>query len=314
MSKTHTHTHNLNIQSYSLEDVLGLFDLSFEFDVEDLKRAKKKVLMIHPDKSNLPSEYFLFYKRALEIIVQFHTEKNRQSQQVPSEPIVYNKKPANIDADSIASKSTHTQINNAIQKMGPVAFNSSFNALFEKNMAKKIDVEKNEWFKNENPAYNVNTSVSTPGNLGTAMDTLRTKNSGIVQYRDVKMYQGGNSGSNLYDDENEETAQSEYLECDPFGKLKFEDLRKVHKDQSIFSVSESDLSNVKMYHSVDHFVKDRDVNITPLDKNQAEQIMNQHKIEYERNMMKKQYASKIQSMNYIEKNKSVLSTFLHISN
>ena len=43
--------HNLNIQEYSLEEVLGLFDLhSYDISIEDLKRAKKKVLMLHPDK------------------------------------------------------------------------------------------------------------------------------------------------------------------------------------------------------------------------------------------------------------------------
>ena len=34
--------------------------------LEQLKVAKKKVLMIHPDKSKLPAEYFLFYKKAFD--------------------------------------------------------------------------------------------------------------------------------------------------------------------------------------------------------------------------------------------------------
>ena len=56
--------HNLNIHMYSLAEILNLFDLDYEFDVEGLKRAKKKVLMLHPDKSKLDPEYFLFYKKA----------------------------------------------------------------------------------------------------------------------------------------------------------------------------------------------------------------------------------------------------------
>ena len=54
--------HNLKIENYSFEELLGLFDLTYNIDIEELKKAKKKVLMIHPDKSKLPSEYFLFYK------------------------------------------------------------------------------------------------------------------------------------------------------------------------------------------------------------------------------------------------------------
>ena len=40
-------THNLNIQEYSLEELLGLFELkSYDISVDDLKRCKKKVLML----------------------------------------------------------------------------------------------------------------------------------------------------------------------------------------------------------------------------------------------------------------------------
>ena len=52
---------DLDIQNYSLEEIMNLFKIPLNFDVGDLKRAKKLVLMSHPDKSNLPSEYFLFY-------------------------------------------------------------------------------------------------------------------------------------------------------------------------------------------------------------------------------------------------------------
>ena len=43
--------HNLNIQTYSLDEILGLFDLNdYNISVQDLKQAKKRVLMLHPDK------------------------------------------------------------------------------------------------------------------------------------------------------------------------------------------------------------------------------------------------------------------------
>jgi hypothetical protein len=61
--------YNLDINSYSLEEMFGLFNLTYDLTEESMRAAKKKVLMIHPDKSNLPSEYFLFYKEAYEIIL-----------------------------------------------------------------------------------------------------------------------------------------------------------------------------------------------------------------------------------------------------
>ena len=81
--------HNLNIHQYSFKELLELFDLSNTISVEDLKRAKKKVLMTHPDKSKLHSEYFLFYKKAFDIIYYFYENKVKELAQVPKEKIDY---------------------------------------------------------------------------------------------------------------------------------------------------------------------------------------------------------------------------------
>ena len=59
---------DLNIDNYTYEDILGLFHLNYNFDVNDLKSAKKIVLKTHPDKSKLPNEYFLFYSKAYKML------------------------------------------------------------------------------------------------------------------------------------------------------------------------------------------------------------------------------------------------------
>ena len=71
--------HNLDITMYSFKEVLALFDLNDDFNTNDLKRAKHKVLMTHPDKSKLPAEYFLFYKKAFEIVYHFYEENVKQT-------------------------------------------------------------------------------------------------------------------------------------------------------------------------------------------------------------------------------------------
>lgn len=41
--------HNLDIQNYSFHDIMELFELDIDnVTHEDLKKAKKRVLMIHP--------------------------------------------------------------------------------------------------------------------------------------------------------------------------------------------------------------------------------------------------------------------------
>ena len=52
---------DLDINNYNLDDLLKLFKISAHFGESDLKKAKQIVLKTHPDKSGLPSEYFLFY-------------------------------------------------------------------------------------------------------------------------------------------------------------------------------------------------------------------------------------------------------------
>ena len=42
-----TSTHNLDINTYSLEEIFGLFDLNYNLTENSMRAAKKKVLMIH---------------------------------------------------------------------------------------------------------------------------------------------------------------------------------------------------------------------------------------------------------------------------
>ena len=55
---------DLNIENYDLEDILNLFSIQKNFTEQDLQKAKKMVLMTHPDKSRLSPDYFRFYTKA----------------------------------------------------------------------------------------------------------------------------------------------------------------------------------------------------------------------------------------------------------
>jgi hypothetical protein len=61
---------DLNIDNYNLPDILSLFNLPTLFNEADLKRAKLAVLKTHPDKCQLPKEYFLFFTKAYRIVRQ----------------------------------------------------------------------------------------------------------------------------------------------------------------------------------------------------------------------------------------------------
>ena len=297
--------HNLNIHLYSLKDLLGLFNLTYDITYEDLKRAKKIVLMTHPDKSKLDSKYFLFYKKAFDIIIRFHDNQNKQRQKVNPQTTIYS---INDDNESTTSKKVSSIINDMSKK----EFQHTFNDLFEKNMSKKIDTTKNEWFQNDESIYKTKETVNA-SNMGQIFNTIKDKQSGLVRYKGVENLATNNSNTSSYYDDIED--DDSYVVSDPFSKLKFDDLRKVHKDETVFSVSERDFNKVTKYASVDHFMIARsNQSTTPMEKQEAEMILAQQDKTYREKMMKHEYASNLQNMQYEEKNKSVLSNFLRIKN
>ena len=295
--------HNLNINMYSFKELLDLFQLDYSFEIQDLQRAKMMVLKMHPDKSRLPADYFLFYKKAFDIIIDYYKENSRTSAEVPKTEILYS-----VDTPD---KNMSKTINKTIQEMGKDKFQKTFNQLFEKNMVKKPEQDHNEWFKNNDPLYQFD-NISSVGGLAGAVDAIKQKNAALIKYNGVENIQSsGPSYGNLYDEED----NSSYVTCDPFSKLKFDDLRKVHKDQTVLAVSENDLSKVKTYSSMDHLQRERgSMNIQHVDRSESEKILLEREQAIKQQMLTKQHAAHLKSMEYAEKNKSVMASFLKLTN
>ena len=293
-------SHNLDIHMYSLQDLLNLFDLTYDIDIESLKRAKKKVSMTHPDKSGLDAKYFLFYKKAFELIVQFHNNQHKDEQ---SNSQVYDANKHNSLDENSAKQVTKT-----IDKMGSTVFQEKFNQLFEENMTNKPDPTKNQWFTNTDSSYEIKEQVNSK-NMKQVFDTIKQQQNSMVKYSGVKTMTSNSSANSIY--ENEE----DYISTDPFSKLKFDDLRKVHKDETVMTVSEDDYQKVTKYNSVDQFVRARgSQSLNPMEKQDAERQLQQENAVYKQQMMQKEYDAKLKSMEYEQKNKSILSNFLRLTN
>jgi hypothetical protein len=310
-------SHDLQIESYSFEELLDLFDIrSYDISLEDLKRAKKKVLMLHPDKSKLEPQYFLFYKKAFEMVVQFYDTQHRQNQVINESTTKYH---AN-NASSDNNKSIEKQIHQSISKMDSQEFQSKFNQLFEKNrMAERPDPNKNAWFTSEDPVLQNTDTLGqsiNPKNMSSVFDSMKQQNSGLVRYRGVQEMVLNGGSSKLYGDDDQEEDGDIYVSSDPFSKLKFDDLRKVHKDQTVFAVSESDFQKTPKYASIDEFQRTRNATaeLTPLEKAESQRILDQQERILKEQMMKREYAAKMKTQEYEKKNKSILATFLRLGN
>jgi len=302
-------THNLNIHMYTLDELLGLFDLSYDISMEDLKRAKRKVLMTHPDKSKLSPEYFLFYKKAFDIVVQFYENQAKQHQEITEENTTY------TPSMKTSGPTNTRQISKVIQDMSTKEFQSKFNTLFEENMQQRPDPERNAWFTKDEAIHSIHEQVNQK-NMSQMFDQIKEKQAAMVTYRGVEnLYVNSGSGSKLYEDDDNESNGAGYVECDPFSKLKYDDLRKVHKDQTVFSVSEKDYQTHPQYSSVDHFMRERGrQNVPPLEKQEAEKLLQHQEQQHRQRILHKEHASTLKTMRYEEKNRSVLANFLRLGN
>jgi len=294
--------HQLDIHNYSLNEIFNLFKIPSKTHIttEHIKQAKKITLQMHPDKSKLPHEYFMFYKKAFEIIVSYYETQQKTSQIVPTEKeIEYEHLDENINEKEIAKQ---------IQKISAEkSFHKKFNALFEENMREKIDTSQNEWFTREDPLF-TNANIKSVSQMNETLEKIKEKTQSMSIYRGIQTLNSSSNGSNLYGEDSRE----DYISSDPFSKLKYEDLRKVHKDQTVFSISEKDISKVKKYDNVDQYQRSRESNYIPLEKTEAERILQHREKEMQEKIMQKQYQSDLRTLENMEKSKKVQATFLRI--
>jgi hypothetical protein len=324
---TDTNKHNLDIKMYSFKELLGLFNLSYNFGEQDLKHAKIKTLRMHPDKSGLSAEYFIFYSQAYRMLAEYYVENQRTSKTLPQTPIIYSANPENSETNhGSIDETAKKQVKTAIKKMKPEDFNTTFNRLFDQNMAKKPNPQKNAWFSSETPEYEIPKNA-TKQSIDQQIDKIKQRNQAIVKYREFRELSssaaglagaGGAGGSKLYDqtagdNDDFDNDDDEYQSSDPFSKLKYDDLRKVHKDQTVLAVSERDLSKIHQYESSEHLMRERSAqSIAPLEKAAAEAIIQMREKEYKERMLAKQHAATLESMTYAQKNKDVVASFLQI--
>lgn len=296
-------THNLDIHTYSFHEIMELFEIPniHQVSLDDLKRAKKKVLMLHPDKSKLPPEYFLFYKKAFDVVIRMYDNVQKVSQAVEDQE---------YSAEKVSHESTK-KIQKSLKNIPTETFHNQFNSLFEKHMKKPINEDRNAWFRDEQSQYKE--TITSAGQMADALDRIKTQQQHLVKYQGVQPIQMMNTGTNaLYDDDGEEPDQA-YVGSDIFSKLKYDDLRKVHKDQTVFSIRESDMHNVPQYRNVDEYSRARDVSqVKPMERSKAQQMMEEQEYILQDRMRQKQYQSELSTMKYADANKEIMANFLRI--
>jgi hypothetical protein len=299
--------HVLDLKNYTLDELLDLFQLDYNMTPQDLNQAKKKVLMLHPDKSKLPAEYFLFYKRAFDKIVELYSDLTKHNRPIRKEATIYN-------SDVSVREPIAPELK---KKIVSPDFNRKFNELFERAHGRPgapADNGRNEWFSKEAADYDVPQTVSRE-NMAQAMELLREKSSSVVA--NYRGFQEINSacgvGNNLYESDE---PTDDYVATPVFKQrnLVFDDIRKVHRDETIIPVKYAGAPNRLM--SVDEYVATRDAGgaNVPIPQKEAERILAEKEKSERAAILEKQYRDKIRSDENSRKSQSAMSYFLRLEN
>jgi hypothetical protein len=240
---------DLDINNYNLNDILRLFKLSINLEEKDMKKAKKMVLMTHPDKSKLSPDVFLFYTKAYKIlfyVYQFRKQNGNKSTDYM--PYVEELKKDMGEEDKIKKFTKSSD------------FHKKFNEIFESN---KMQDEENDkgyenWFSSDDGISNLKASNITQ--MNSAIELKKKEARELVIHKDFTAL-GSNSNYGL----TRETPES--YGSDIFSKFQFEDLKKAHSE-TVIPVSEEDLLNRTQYSNVMELKQSRErENIKPMDNN-----------------------------------------------
>ena len=232
---------DFNINNYNLDDILNLFKLDKNFTINDLKNAKKYVLMLHPDKSGLDKEYFLFYTKAFRVINNIYEFSKRKQEKLDNtnSDIKYSN-------DNILNENGNKVIiDNFVEHKGK-DFNRWFNKEFEKNNLQDDSVKNGygDWLTSNDDLDELNQKMSI-NQLHDNINEKKKKLSALAKREEIREI-SHNSG-NLLD-----TSAPDNYQSDIFSKLQYEDLKLAHTE-SVVPVTKDDFDNSLKFNNVESY-------------------------------------------------------------
>jgi hypothetical protein len=262
---------DFNLDNYNLQDLLNLFKLNYNFNLTDLKNAKKIVLQVHPDKSGLDKEYFIFYCKAFRTIKQIYDVKHKKQ-----ETLTLNNSKIEYLAENEEDKRNRCLVENLLKKDN-LDFNKWFNETFDK--INIVDEERKtgygHWFQTED---DIDTTSTTLNMLHQKIQEKKNTLSALVKKQDIEEI------NNIHNSKfhNLDGSAPESYGSNIFSKLPYEDLKKAHTE-TVVPVGDNDYKNIRKFNNVDNLRNYRNnQNLTPMSKSDTNNYYsNKTKIEEE---------------------------------
>ena len=226
---------DLNLDNYSLIDLLNLFHLDTNYNEEGLKKAKAMALKTHPDKSGLDPKIFIFFNKAygrIEKIYRFKVKKKEK---------MYNAEYSDTLGD--ITNAGERELLKKLHGKSAKDFNEWFNEMYESHV-KMNDLEKdkgyNKWFRSDDDLEkDKNVRLSDFGNY---FNDRKNRQKALVIHKGVSEMCMSNGGFNL------NRGGIEDYSSGMFSKLQYEDLKKAHTE-TVVPVTREDFENRKKYNN-----------------------------------------------------------------
>lgn len=262
---------DLDIRNYKLQDITNLFKIPLVFNEADMRSAKLAVLQTHPDKSQLPKEYFLFFSSAYKMLYQvysFRSGKNRNKKESYDEIIEEEAVDANEDSMKLCVEK--------VKRLNAAEFNKLFNEHYEKC---KIEMEEDagyeDWFRSQQHDDENDGDDLTNASWDQRVSKIDKKkqalkeNMALISKNElecVNIYGGGSTNGYALG----QGAPAEHS-SGLFSSLQYEDLKKAHTE-TVIPVTHEDYVNSKKFNNAQDLKVFRDLNLKSFNYDKEEAI------------------------------------------
>mgnify|MGYP000846961766 CR=1 FL=1 len=260
---------DLNLDNYTFQDILNLFELRVLYTIEDLRAAKRIVANTHPDKSSLPTEYFIFFKTAYQLLINIYRQRERKERTLEMlETERYNTYDESNHNESNHNESNHNESNH--NNVSKDKFNNWFNRMFDESVDSTIGASDDgygKWLKESN--INEQNTTKTFQEMEHVIHAQK-KQSCIVVVDDIHEYGFGSTTG--YSELGTGTNTHGGL-LSTGSNIRFDDLKRAYTE-SIIPVEEATIMARRTNHKdVNSLVKERGDLPDILDRNVSEKML-----------------------------------------
>ena len=220
----------LDINNYSLSDLLLLFKMPANFTKDHLIEAKRIVMKTHPDKSSLDKKFFIFFSSAYKLLYSTFIGKftNRRNGKISYDP--------NDISEEISEYNSviKTKIN-TIENVSKFN-NETFNKIFETHCLKELNKDEDghgNWLKS-NDDYD--TSKTSFSNMNNFFEEKKKEKFELIVKPAIN-YVGGGSGYDIIND------SSVPYSSNIFSQLQFDDVKRAYVDSIVPVSGDTRISN-----------------------------------------------------------------------